>query len=209
MSQTVEHDPFADAPIGRVVPTTEPQREVWLASQLGAEASLAYNESISLRLHGVLDVPALRGALHDLIDRHDALRSTFSSDGESLYVADTVSLAVPVIDLAELPQADQEAARQRALDDAVERPFDLERGPLFRARLLSFGASDHLLVLTAHHIVCDGWSFGVLAREWPRLYAARAGNDDASLPNADSFADHALAECDDMRASRRIADTGY
>ena len=72
----VDHDPFADAPLTRVVPTTEPQREVWLACQLGTEASLAYNESVSLHFSGPLDVPALCGAIQDLLDRHEALRQS-------------------------------------------------------------------------------------------------------------------------------------
>ena len=78
----MDYDPFAGTQISRVVPTTEPQREVWLADQLGREASLAYNESVSLRFNGPLQVDALKCALHDLVQRHEALRSTTSANGE-------------------------------------------------------------------------------------------------------------------------------
>ena len=79
-----QHDPFAAGDVERVVPTTEPQREVWLADQLGSEASLAYNESASLWFDGPLDLKALEAALGLLVERHDALRATVGPDGTEL-----------------------------------------------------------------------------------------------------------------------------
>ena len=92
----VDYDPFADAALARVVPTTEPQREIWLAAKLEPEASLAYNESVSLRLSGELDVTALQTALQQLIDRHEALRASLSADGEELHIAAELELPCPV-----------------------------------------------------------------------------------------------------------------
>ena len=79
----VDYDPFAGEVFARVVPTTEPQREVWLADHLGREASLAYNESICLRFFGALHIDALRQALQDLVQRHESLRATIRPTGRS------------------------------------------------------------------------------------------------------------------------------
>ncbi|RDI97055.1 amino acid adenylation domain-containing protein [Dyella solisilvae] len=189
----VDYDPFAGAALARVVPATAPQREVWLGATLEPDASLAYNESISLRLHGELDVPALQAALQQLVNRHEALRATFSQDGEELYIADQQELPCPVRDLSWLGVDEREADIESTLQHAVTTPFDLESGPLVRAELLRLDPQDHLLVFTAHHIVCDGWSFGVIVRDLAALYAGQLGAD-AELPPVDAFGDYALAE---------------
>jgi Condensation domain len=111
----VDYDPFAGAPLSRLVPTTEPQREVWLASRLEPEASLAYNEAVSINLKGLLDVPALEAALQAIVDRHEALRATFSSDGEGLFVAEHTTLPVAFHDLSLLAPFESDARIMGAL----------------------------------------------------------------------------------------------
>src|SRR5690606_6588107 len=91
----VDYDPFGSGALTRVVPSTEPQREIWLAAKLGTEASLAYNEAVGLRLRGALDRDALQAALQDLVARHDALRATFGPDGETFCVLEALALDVP------------------------------------------------------------------------------------------------------------------
>ncbi|MHA6203850.1 non-ribosomal peptide synthetase [Dyella soli] len=189
----VDYDPFEGSALERVVPATAPQREVWLASTLEPAASLAYNESISLRLQGELDVAALQTALQLLVDRHEALRATFSEDGEELYIAARQTLECPVRDLSWLGVQEREADIEATLRHAVTTPFDLENGPLVRAELLNLDPQDHLLVFTAHHIVCDGWSFGVIVRDLAALYAQQVGTGGVIAP-ATPFADYALAE---------------
>ena len=198
----VDYDPFAEGALSRVVPTTEPQREIWLADQLGCDASLAFNESVTMRLKGRLDADALRDALQALIDRHGALRANLGPDGDTLCMLDGVLLELPTHDYAALDQAGRDAAVAERLRLAVETPFALQHDRLFRAELLRLGDDDHLLVLTAHHIVCDGWSWWVLTRELGALYAQRLGTP-ASLPPADDFAEYALAE------ATRHADAGF
>lgn len=205
----VEYDPFADAPLARAVPTTEPQREIWLASQLSREASLAYNESVSLRMRGPLDPKALHGALQDLVDRHDSLRATFSDDGQSLLLTDNLLLEVTLSDRGDESAEAQARAVSQAQRDAVAQPFDLERGPLLRAQVLRLGETDHLLVLTTHHIVCDGWSFGVMVPELSLLYAVRIGAADQPLAQAATFAAYALDQVDEAGSAQREADTAY
>ena len=205
----VDYDPFATVALTRVVPSTEAQREIWLAAQLGDEASLAFNESVSLRLRGRLDTEALHGALHDLIGRHDALRATFGPDGETLCVLDRPELPLPLVDLGGPDDATRDAALAGRLRSVVETPFVLEQGPLLRAELLRLGPDDHLLLLTAHHIVCDGWSWWVMVRELAALYGVRTGTSGESLPPAESFADYALALARQPDGKTLAADEGY
>jgi hypothetical protein len=205
----VDYDPFATVALSRVVPSTEAQREIWLAAQLGAEASLAFNESVGLRLRGRLDTQALHGALQDLLARHDALRATFGPDGETLCVLDQTDLPLPLADLTALDEAARDAALAGRLRAVVETPFALEQGPLLRAELLRLGADDHLLLLTAHHIVCDGWSWWVMVRELAALYGVRTGRPGAPLPPAESFADYALALARQPDQRTLAADEAY
>lgn len=205
----VEYDPFAQAVLSHVVPVTEPQREVWLADKLGTDASLAYNESVSLRLHGRLDGQALQDALRELVARHDSLRATFSPTGDELCIAEEATIHLDRLDLSRLGVEEREAqvrARQLA---AVETPFDLERGPLLRAELLVLSAQEHMLLLNAHHIVCDGWSFGVLVRELAALYAHGIGDTGALLEPPVSFADYARSRAGIQESGEAVEDERY
>jgi len=207
----VDYDPFAGMPLLRVVPTTEPQREVWLADQLGRDASLAFNESVSLRFRGTLDIAALRTALAALLARRDALRAVFSPDGETLCVLEGDALDLPFTDLANADPATADAALQARKRHAVETPFDLVHGPLFRAELLRLAEDDHALLLTAHHIVCDGWSWWLIVRELGALYSARLTRDELlpSLAPAASFAEYALAQATALQGTTWVADEAY
>ncbi|WP_057658937.1 non-ribosomal peptide synthetase [Pseudoxanthomonas dokdonensis] len=189
--QSAVHDPFAAGELARVVPTTEPQRELWLASQLGEDASLAYNESVSLVLRGRLDVTRLQAALHRVIERHDALRAVFGPDGETFCVLRERVLSLTLVDLGECDPAEQAAALQQQRSEGVDTAFNLLDGPLFRAQLLRLSDDEHVLLMHAHHIVCDGWSWWVLVRELGQLYAVESTLTDEPI---DSFADYALSE---------------
>jgi hypothetical protein len=118
-----------------IIPTTESQREVWLGAALSTEASMAYNESVVLRLRGALDCPALARAMARLLERHQALRATISPDGTYMLVSPPGENLLLEQDLGSLePEARAQALRD-AHDDAVCTPFSLEHGPLFRAAL--------------------------------------------------------------------------
>ncbi|HEX7731448.1 MAG TPA: condensation domain-containing protein, partial [Rhodanobacter sp.] len=169
----VDYDPFASPALERVVPSTEAQREIWLAAKLGEDASLAYNEAVALTLHGALDRTALLDALQALVDRHDALRASFGPDGETFCVAGGVALAVRQTDLGALDASARAAALEECRTRTVLLPFDLETGPLFRAELVRLDEGEHVLLLSAHHLVCDGWSWWVVLRELGALYALR------------------------------------
>jgi amino acid adenylation domain-containing protein len=176
----------------REAPSTEPQREVWLAAKLGSEASLAYNESVSLHLRGELDVGALRQAVRELPLRHDALRATFSSDGTAIHAAAALELEVPLRDLAELPAHARDAELAAIVARHVGEPFVLEQGPLIRAELVRLDPDHHVLVFTGHHIVLDGWSYWVIVKDLASLYGIATGARTQPLAPAPSFFDYAI-----------------
>ncbi len=189
-----DFDPFAGPAIVASIPTTAAQREIWAATCMGDEASLAFNEAVTVTLRGALDAGALRAAVRELVARHEALRATVAADGLTLAVLEPPA-EVPVArhDWSALPGAERDAARQALLARVVAEPFDLVRGPLARFDLARLAADDHLLVVAAHHVVCDGWSFGVVATELAALYTAARRGEPARLAEAPRLADYALA----------------
>lgn len=148
------------------VPLAPGQAGIWFSEQLRPGTPL-YSVPLAVRLTGPLDVAALRAALDAVTARHEALRTVFrlGPNGEPVQqTAPAAPVALPVIDVteAELPQA---------LRTTAEQPFDLERGPLLRACLHRIGAKQHVLLVTVHHIVLDGWSGGLLLADLARAYA--------------------------------------
>ena len=205
----VDYDPFADGELSRVVPTTEPQREIWLANQLGTDAALSFNLSVSLRLRGVLDATALATALQELVDRHDALRAALGPDGETLCIRHRLELPLPMHDLSASAGLEQQSAVAERLRHSVETPFHIESDALFRAELLRLSAQDHQLVLSAHHLICDGWSWWVIVRELGALYARHAGAALPPLPEAEDFTDYAIAEFAHPQTAEYRADEAF
>jgi len=190
-----DFDPFAGAALARVVPTTEPQREIWLAAKLEPAASLAYNEAVAIRLAGALDVDRLRVALGRLVERHEALRSTVTPDGADLCIAEAASIECPLRDLSDLDEALRAEAIAETERHAVETPFDLEQGPLIRAELLRLAGDEHLLVIAAHHlqpygIVHGGVHTGIIeaaCSTGAAIVAIARGQSVVGLENATSF----------------------
>lgn len=205
----VDYDPFAESPLARVVPATESQQEIWLAATLEPAASLAYNEAITLELRGSLDVDALRRSLQTLLDRHDALRGTMSAAGDQFCIAAQAQLPFVEQDLSALSESDRAVAIGDTLRRVVETEFVLSQCPLLRCELLRLDAIEHLLVLSTHHIVCDGWSFGVMVRDLAALYASELDGTQETLPPADSFADFAEAEAAHPQSAEFRADEMY
>ena len=173
-------------PAGTSAPVSFAQQRLWFLDQL-QPGSAFYNIPASVRLHGELDVEALRRALQTVVARHEVLRTR-------LEVVDGVPQAV-VDDgfVLELPLREQTPAQVDALADAeARRPFDLARGPLIRGQLLRLAAREHQLLLTLHHSVSDGWSTGVMVREVAALYAAyREGSESPLAPLPIQYGDYA------------------
>jgi len=153
-------------------PLTESQMEIWLATRLGKDASRVFNEPIALRLKGKLDLGAMRESLQQLVDRHEALRVTVSAEGDYQRIAPSLLVDVPLTDLSKLDQESRRSQLVSLLNDGFHQYFDLVKGPLLRLRIFKLDEEDHLLHLVAHHIICDGWSFGVLQHDLGVLYSA-------------------------------------
>lgn len=192
------------------VPSTAAQREIWLSVRMGGrDANLAFNESVSVQVSGTLDLAVLRDAAQAAVDRHESLRATFSADGARMRIAETMAVAVATEDLSVLA-SDARAARLRAVMDAeVEEPFDLEHGPLIRFRLLKLSADEAQVVITAHHIVCDGWAIDVLVKDLGALYGARRRGVAAALPPADRFSAYAREREQFAESAEAAAVDGY
>jgi amino acid adenylation domain-containing protein len=154
-------------------PLSFAQQRLWFLDQLEPNSAV-YNIPDMQQFSGPLNLAALERSMSELIRRHESLRTTFQSiDGEPVQViAEAQPRKIEVIDLSHLPRAKREAEAQRMARDEGEVPFDLSRGPLFRFRLVKLEEEEHLLLLTMHHIIADGWSLGVLGRELSALYQA-------------------------------------
>ncbi|MEO9028659.1 MAG: condensation domain-containing protein, partial [Ktedonobacteraceae bacterium] len=153
------------------LPLSFAQQRLWFLEQLDP-GSVAYTIPMVLRLRGLLDLPALQTSLLALIQRHDVLRTTFGSHEGlpvQLIIADPL-LAFSLLDLAHLPPEERHIQERAWLAAELATPFDLERGPLLRVRLLCCGEKEHVLLLLFHHIIFDGWSVEVLLRELTTLY---------------------------------------
>jgi amino acid adenylation domain-containing protein len=169
------------------------QQRLWFVQQLEGMGA-AYNIQDALRLNGPLERSALEAALEGVVARHEILRTTFHSvDGEPVQViAPHGRFPMELSDVgAYAPSARQEAVQHLAAADA-RAPFDLGQGPLARARLVRLADQEHVLLLTLHHLVADGWSLGVLIRELATLYEARVdGRVSALAPLSLQYVDYA------------------
>jgi pristinamycin I synthase-3/4 len=177
-----------------VLPLSYSQERLWVLEQLGLPGG-AYTIPAAVRLEGALDAAALQSSFEILVSRHESLRTRFgSADGVPFQVIDAASaIAVEMVDLSGLEETERASAVARLAQEAATRRFDLARGPLLRVGLLRLSAVEHVVLLTMHHIVSDGWSMGVLIEEIGRLYAGYASAQPVELkPLTVQYADYAL-----------------
>ncbi|HEX5876135.1 MAG TPA: non-ribosomal peptide synthase/polyketide synthase, partial [Pyrinomonadaceae bacterium] len=191
----------------RPLPLSFAQQRLWFLDQLEPGNPL-YNTPGVLRLTGHLDVAALERALSEIVRRHEALRTTFQVvDGNPVQIISAPrAITIPLVDLS----GHDEVEVQRLISAEAQRPFDLSVGPLLRATLLRVRAEEHLLLFTMHHIISDGWSAGILAREATTLYAAFTGHDAAPLPELPlQYADYAAWQREWLRGETLRAQFDY
>jgi amino acid adenylation domain-containing protein len=173
------------------VPLTEAQMEIWLSAQLSDEASCAFNESFTLSMRGDLDVQALRESLNDLFSRHEALRATIIPERNSLHISSANQLPLSFEDFSSAPASQRAASLENAKQEEASKAFDLVSGQTIRLRLFRLEPQLHALIVTSHHIVCDGWSTNVLLDELSTLYAARRKGINPAIPPAAQFSEYA------------------
>ncbi|MBA2324475.1 MAG: hypothetical protein H0V92_10850, partial [Pseudonocardiales bacterium] len=184
--QAQRSDTIAPVDRNEPLPLSFAQQRLWFLNEFqagGQTGSVEYNSGLALRLRGRLQVSALTAAVQELVARHESLRTTFDEvDGQPTQVVHpSVDVAVPVVELA----GATDAALDAVLCAEHGRPFDLRRGPLFRALLVRLAGSadgEHVLLLGAHHIVTDGASMDVLVEELGVLYTAACQGRQADLP---------------------------
>lgn len=203
----IDFDPFSGPELKYVIPATEPQREIMAACLIGgADASRAYNESVSLHFSGLLHQPSLLLALSAVVARHDALRSAFSADGRNSCIFSEVPVVVNQEDISSLPTVEQQQYISAYKATDAETPFDLVYGPLFRFSLLHLADTEYYLTLTLHHSICDGWSLAVILQDISKIYNTLKKNEILALPPAPQFAKYAREQIAYMQSSN-YADT--
>jgi amino acid adenylation domain-containing protein len=169
-------------PRGGELPLSFAQQRMWFLDQL-EPANPFYNIPEAVRITNALSVATLEQTLGEIVRRHEVLRATFptADGGPRQVIAEPRGVRLLFVDLLRLPEAAREKeARALAVREA-RRPFDLSRGPLLRAALLRLGPEEHVLLLTMHHVVSDGWSTGVLVGEFMALYKAFAAGRPSPL----------------------------
>ncbi|WP_454258922.1 condensation domain-containing protein, partial [Pseudoxanthomonas mexicana] len=167
------------------LPLSWAQQRLWFLDQLDHAAGGAYHMPAALRLQGVLDRTALRSTLDRIVARHENLRTTFVTvDGtaQQVIAPEAVGFALTEHDLRGMATEEQSAAVASLGTEEGLAPFDLAKGPLIRGRLLQLSETEHVLLVTQHHIISDGWSLGVLVREVSSLYAAYSQGQPDPLP---------------------------
>jgi surfactin family lipopeptide synthetase A len=195
--ETVSEPPSQVTPRapGATMPLTFAQQQLWLHSQLAPNTAL-YNEPLTVRHRGPLNVAMLERAFSEIVRRHEAWRTTFPVvDGEPAQsVLPPFLVELPEIDLRVLSSGEREEEAVRLATADARLPFDLERGPLFRAKLVRLDQEEHRLYVTLHHLIFDGFSgYRVFLPELVALYDAFCEAQPSPLPEIPfQFGDYAL-----------------
>ncbi len=199
----------------RLFPLSFAQERLWFLEQLQPGLA-AYSIPYAVRLRGLLDVGAMEASLAGIVRRHEALRSSFGvlSDRLVQRVENRVAPGFGLVDLSDLPSVRREPEMRRQMAVEAERPFDLTQTPLMRACLLRLGPDEHVLVMSLHHIVSDGWSLGVLGREMSAAYGALSSGRPADLDELlgelpVQYGDYAAWQREWLRPARLESELGY
>ncbi|MCX2899977.1 non-ribosomal peptide synthetase [Pseudomonas mandelii] len=187
------------------------QQRMWFLWQLDPQSG-AYNLPGAVRLTGRLHLPALEQAFASLVARHETLRTVFQrqADDTLLQVPAGAPLIIDQVDFSELPATEREVAVAQAAEQQSVLPFDLAVGPLLRVTLLKLADQEHVLLLTLHHIVSDGWSMNVLIDEFIRCYDAfEAGTQPQLSPLPIQYSDYALWQRRWLEAGEQARQLAY
>jgi len=165
-------------------PTSLAQARFWKLDQ-ARPGNPAYNIAVRFRLEGKLDVARLQRAFNEIIRRHEVLRATFNfKSGElSQIIAPSVTISVPVIDIRGLAGESKQAELDRLSIVEAQLSFDVSVGPLFRSSLIQLSDVEHVLLVTVHHLVSDGWSIGLITNELGAIYEALGEEREPALPD--------------------------
>ena len=194
-----------------VFPASFAQQRLWFIDQF-APGGVAYNMTLALQLEGVLDHSALERSINELVNRHEGLRTTFSTDGGQLMqtIHPTPVAVLPVDDMSDSFTDIGDEKVQKWIVAESQAPFDLATGPLIRGRLLRVVEQLHVLQLSLHHIISDGWSMDVLSRELGALYTAYRQGQTSPLPELPiQYADYAVWQREWLQEDALEQQLGY
>lgn len=183
-------------------PATVAQKGFWYLDHL-ERGSPAWNIAVRLRIRGPLRIPTLERAINEVARRHDVLRTTFDRvDGEPMQIVhSSAEIPLRVEDLSAFGSPEREIEEEKRTVEEGRHRFDLETGPLIRSKLLRFAPKDHMLLLTVHHIVSDGWSIGVISDEVGKIYESLTTGGGSPLPELQlQFADYAVWDSERVRS---------
>ncbi|WP_275272943.1 non-ribosomal peptide synthetase [Pantoea ananatis] len=175
------------------LPLSFSQQRLWFLNQLD-ESSALYNIPAAVKLTGNLNLEALRIAFNKIVERHETLRTAFVAKGSTPFqtIATHLDLPVAVADLSDLPRPERQRQVASLAQSEALRPFNLTEGPLVRVRVLRLEHDSHVVLLTLHHIIADGWSMGILIKELSAFYTAYLDDKPAFLPELSiQYADYA------------------
>src|SRR5688572_2833888 len=207
--KAVDFDPWAGPEIFRAVPLTESQMEIWLSCALGGEeANIAYNESNSLLFNGEMNVKALERAVSTLVSRHESLRASFSAYGRYMLIYKDIPYQFPFKDFSASSPEKKEANLREALSEDAEYAFNLAKGPLFKVTLIKLGEREYHFTFTAHHLIIDGWSIGVVMQELGAIYSAYVKGLVPELSEPKSFSEYGKEQYEYLQGEeyRKIMD---
>lgn len=191
-SKSTDQDNTLCSKIESIVKTTTPQLDIWTDCALGnSDANKAYNLSFSLTFKGNLVTEALEHALNAVVQRHESLRSSFSSDGIHMNIHKERTVNLQTKDLSEFKNTEKERLQEITVEEEANAAFDLNKGSLFRAKLIKINDLEHTLLLTYHHIIGDGLSIKIIFEELRILYSAFVNNETPELKTPESFIKYA------------------
>ena len=198
-------------PRGGRLPLSFAQQRLWFIEQLKPGAAV-YNTSGAIRLEGRLDLESLESVINEIVRRHEVLRTRIEVDeGEPVQMIDDWSpRRLEIEDLTGLPSSERESEVRRLAREEAGAPFDLQRGPLLRVKVLKLAEDDYVMLHTMHHIVSDGWSMGVLVREVCALYEATVQGQPSPLPELEiQYADYARWQREYLSGEALSAEVEY
>jgi amino acid adenylation domain-containing protein len=193
---SVDFDPFEGTrEIEKITVTNESQREIWLSCIFGGnDANLSYNESVSLAITGNLNFEAFKQAVTNLILRHEALRSTVSADGETLVIYRDFPVDLELSDISGLTGSEKKNALHTFLRHEIDRPLNLQDGPLFKVFLHKLNEGEYYFTIIKHHIIGDGWSTGIMLEDLSKMYNAYSKGENILLDKPYQISDYATAQ---------------
>ena len=165
------------------IPLSFAQQRLWFLEQL-QPGSFTYHIPTAVRLTGSLNIPLLEKSFNEIIDRHETLRTHFTTvNGEPVQIIDsTLNLSIPILNLEVFEGKEQESEVLKLATQEAKKPFNLAKDPLLRVTLLKLNPTDHVVLLTLHHIIADGWSMEILIKELTCLYEAFSNGQTSPLP---------------------------